>query len=936
MSPESSSRLPRTFSGYFRRNGRERVYEEKTPRVKWHSLDIDEAMSKLSALKDGLDDQEVQHRRKEFGPNQLPSRKPPGVVEVFLRQFLSPLIYVLLAAALISLLLDDVTDAAFIMIVLLINAIIGSIQELKAEKSAEQLQKLMRTTARVKRDGRETVVPAEDLVPGDIVLLESGNRVPADLLFLSTNNLSVDESLLTGESMPAEKNTGKVDPEAVVGDRRNMAFAGTTVATGRGVGVVASIGAHTEIGTIAQAVTETVSAKPPLLIRLEKFSKQVSYLVLAASALLAIIALLRGIELLEVFFLAVALAVSAIPEGLPVAVTVALAIRVTRMSKRNVLTRRLAAVESLGSCTCIASDKTGTLTVNKQTVRAVWIDGTEHRVSGEGYNGEGEVMTQDGGALSDGSLNVVRKLASAGALSNEGTLVKRGEAWENSGDAVDVALLALAYKSGIDPNAERDAVETVLDVPFESERMFAAKYFRREGRQMVAVKGAIEALLPKCRGIMTTTGRKEIDPQEVREAAETMAGQGYRVLAIATGEGDKVSEEELPDLCLLGLVGLIDPPRPEVREAVEKCRCAGIKVVMVTGDHPATALAIAKELSIAEDGSQVVTGAELEAIGDPDVPAYLEKVSSSKVFARVTPLQKLEIVDALIRLGNYVAVTGDGVNDTPAMRKANIGVAMGSGTDVAKDTSSIIVTDDNFASIVAGVEEGRYAYDNIRKVTYLLVSTGAAEIVLFLLAVFIGVTAEDGKLILPLIAIQLLWLNVVTNGIQHVALAMEGGDPKVMRQPPRDPSEGIFNRQMVQQVLLSALTMGVMAFAAYFLLYEVWGYSAFAATNLVFLLMVMLENVHVFNCRSETESAFRVPLSRNRLLVFGVLGAQGVHLLAMQIPLMQEVLRIEPVSIWEWLAALGAAVLLLAVMEVYKFLRRRNVKTISCPGDALV
>lgn len=934
MSPESSSRIPRSVSGHFRRNGGEKVYEEKVPRVKWHSLDIEEVMKRLSTSKDGLDSQEVQRRRKEFGPNQLPSRKPPGVVEVFLRQFLSPLIYVLLAAALISLLLDDVTDAAFIMIVLLINAIIGSVQELKAEKSAEQLQKLMRTTARVKRDGRETVVPAEELVPGDIVLLESGNRVPADLVLISANNLSIDESLLTGESMPTEKAPGRVEPEAVVGDRWNMAFAGSTVATGRGVGVVAYIGANTEIGTIAHAVTQTESAKPPLLIRLEKFSKQVSYLVLGAAAVLGVIALFRGIDLLEVFFLAVALAVSAIPEGLPVAVTVALAIRVTRMSKRNVLTRRLAAVESLGSCTCIASDKTGTLTVNKQTVRTVWIDGTEHRVSGEGYNGEGAVTGPEGEALDDVHAKAVRELALAGSLSNEGTLVLRGKEWENSGDAVDVALLALAYKAGLDPNAERGSVETVLDIPFESERMFAAKYFRKDGKVKVAVKGAIEAILPKCGRMMSANGPRPIDPQLVRKAGEDLAARGYRVLAIAAGESDKVSEEELPELCLLGLVGLIDPPRPEVRDAVEKCRCAGIKVVMVTGDHPATAFAIAKELSIADDPSQVVTGSELDAIGDPDVPEFLERVAASKVFARVTPLQKLQIVDALIRLGNFVAVTGDGVNDAPAMRKANIGVAMGSGTDVAKDTSSIIVTDDNFASIVAGVEEGRYAYDNIRKVTYLLVSTGAAEIVLFLLGVFIGVTADDGKLILPLMAIQLLWLNVVTNGIQHVALAMEGGDPKVMRQPPRDPSEGIFNRQMVQQVVISALTMGIMAFTAFFLLYEVWGYSAFAATNLVFLMMVLLENVHVFNCRSETESAFRVPISRNRILVVGVIAAQGVHLLAMHIPIMQEVLRVQPVSIWEWLAALGASVLLLAVMEVYKLFRRRQVETISCPGDA--
>lgn len=930
MNDQGQGRTPRSLSKYLKWDNGEKVFEDKELRVKWHALELRSSLDKLKTSAEGLSSQEAARRRVEFGPNALPVKKPPSILEIFLRQFLSPLIYVLLAAAALSLFLDDLLDAVFIMIVLLINAIIGSFQELKAERSAEQLQKLMRTTARVRRDGKETMVPAEELVPGDLVLLESGNRVPADLLLVRVNDLSVDESLLTGESLPVKKALGEVAPEAVVGDRLNMTFAGTTVASGRGAGVVVSIGAHTEIGNIAEAVTQTVSAKPPLLIRLEKFSKQVSYLVLAASAGMGAIALLRGMDLIDVFFLAIALAVSAIPEGLPVAVTVALAVRVTRMSKRNVLTRRLAAVESLGSCTCIASDKTGTLTVNKQTVRSLWISGHELRVSGEGYDGEGRLSMADGSDVPEGLAQAARELALSSALSNEGTLVREADAWRNSGDAVDVALLALAYKAGLDPDTERAAVRTTLDIPFESERMFSAKYYTRDGSGHIAVKGAVEALLPRCRHIMGADGRGPLDPEVARDAAEGMARNGYRVLAVAGGEIDGLPGNELPELCLLGLVGLIDPPRPEVRDAVDKCRCAGIHVVMVTGDHPSTALAIAKELGIADTEGQVVTGTELEALGGPDVPAYLEKVSSSKVFARVTPLQKLEIVDGLIRLGNFVAVTGDGVNDAPAMRKANIGVAMGSGTDVAKDTSSIIVADDNFASIVAGVEEGRYAYDNIRKVTYLLVSTGTAEIVLFLLALSVGLTNVDGTPLLPLLAIQLLWLNVVTNGIQHVALAMEGGDPNVMGQPPRGPKEGIFNRAMVQQVLVSAMAMGVMAFTIFYLLYEHMGYDAFSATNLTFLLMVLLENVHVLNCRSETESAFRVPLSRNRLLVFGILGSQGLHLLAMHIPLMQEVLRIQPVSLNEWGMMFVASLIMLGVMEVYKVFRRRAAPAPIC------
>jgi len=918
---------PSIKSKYLFQKDSEKIFEKKEPKLGWHAIELEEVFLRLRTSWNGLSKEEVEIRKKEFGPNALPSKPPPTLLEVFIRQFQSPLIYVLLAAAIIALALGDVLDAGFIFGVILINAIIGMAQERKAEKGAETLQKMMKTSAKVRRDGKEEVIPAEYLVPGDIVFLESGVRVPADLRLISTTGLSIDESLLTGESVPVSKKVGILEEETVVSDRGNMAFASTTVSIGRGVGVVVSIGSKTEIGGIAEAVSQAEDTKPPLLIRLERFSKHVSYLVLAGAALLGVIALMRGIDLVEVFFLAVALAVSAIPEGLPVAVTVALAIRVTRMSKRNVLTRRLAAVESLGSCTCIASDKTGTLTVNKQTIRRIWLPETELKVTGEGYSGKGEIELQ---SSPEGTGISVRRLVRAGVLCNEATLEKVSDEWVYSGDAVDVAVLGLAYKAGLAPRKVRSSVEIVREVPFESERMYAATYYREDGRPRIAVKGAIEAILPHCKRMATLDGYQSIERERILDEAKRLAAEAYRVIAVAGASVSEHDSEDLPDLDLYGLLCLIDPPRPEVRDAVDRCRCAGIKVVMITGDHPSTGLAIAKELGIAESQSDIITGSELESIGSPDVPEFLERVKESTVFARVTPLQKLEIVDALIRLGHFVAVTGDGVNDAPAMRKANIGVAMGSGTDVAKDVSSIIITDDNFASIVAGVEEGRHAYDNIRKVTYLLVSTGAAEIVLFLLAIGIGFTDESGRLILPLVAVQLLWLNVVTNGIQDVMLAMEGGDPNVMDQRPRSPEEGIFNRLMVQQVFVSSITIGLIAFSVFYLLRTTFNYDPFAATNLTFLLMVLLENVHVFNCRSEKESAFKVPFSRNPLLIIGVVAAQGIHLLAMHIPLMQEILRIQPVSIVEWASMLGLSITVLVVMEMFKIVKGRREPSPIC------
>ncbi|MFN3917974.1 MAG: cation-translocating P-type ATPase [Flavobacteriales bacterium] len=864
----------------------------------------------------GLGEGEIERRLKEFGHNTLPQAKSKSLGFIFLIQFKNPLIYLLLIATMVCMFLDEYTDAFFIGIVLLLNASIGAWQEWKAERSASSLQSIIKIRTRVIRSGKESVIDAVDLVPGDIVLLESGNRVPADIRIITSKELNVDESLLTGESVAVEKNEKPVSPEASVGDRSSMLFAASTVFSGRVKGVVTATGEHTEVGKIAYTLKHAVSLKPPLVIRIERLSRQIAYIVLAAIVLIAVISLMQGASFEEIFFLSVTLAVSAIPEGLPVAITVALSVATSRMAKRNVIVRKLSAVEGLGSSTFIASDKTGTLTVNMQTVKILAEPGNnDWEIEGQGYNNDGEIRSTH----SEGNrkwLNEILKLVS---ICNEAELVHKNESWQHLGDAVDVALLAVAMKGGVNPQELRSSTKILAELPFESERKYAAVFYREGNEVIVAIKGALETILPICIYHENSAGSFPIDSALINIKADELTSSGYRVLGVAKGkiplenfDSNKL-ESYLMKLTFMGLTGLIDPLREDVKDSIKLCHDAGITVAIVTGDHPLTALAIAKELQIADDLKAVITGKELAALSEED---FKEIVADKKVFARVSPLQKMQITQALSEKGHFIAVTGDGVNDVPALKKANIGVAMGGGTDLAKDTADIIVTDDNFSSIQAGVEEGRFAYDNIRKVTYLLISTGAAEIMLFLASLITGLP-------MPLTAVQLLWLNLVTNGIQDVALAFEGGEPGAMKRKPKNPKEGIFNRKMIEQTLLSGFVMGGLAFSLWYILLED-NFSELHARTMVLMLMVLLENIHAFNCRSEYSSVFKVPLSRNWYIVLGVLAAQLIHQIAIQIPFMQTVLQTDNVSLAEWGKLLATSLVLLAVMELYKLISKNR------------
>ncbi|MGY5850148.1 cation-translocating P-type ATPase [Salegentibacter sp. F14] len=875
----------------------------------WHYHSPEKALKEHEVTLAGLSSEEIPERMERYGRNTLPSAKKLTLFKIILNQFLSPLIYVLLVAAIVSIMLNEYSDAGFIIIVLLINAIIGAFQEWKAEEKASALEQMIKLKVRVKRDGRSFVIDGEELVPGDIVILESGNKVPADIRIIRENNLTAEEAILTGESLAIDKQSEALDKKDIpVAERFNMLFAGTNISTGRGLGLVTATGKETEIGKIASSLKSLSTGKAPLVKRMETFTRRISIIVLIAVVLLGIAGYYSGIPIRELFFFAVAVAVSAIPEGLPIAMTVALSIGASRMAKRNVIIRKLTAVEGLGSCTFIATDKTGTLTVDQQTARAIVLPNQQvFNLTGEGYNGEGKIIDIKEAQVGVDASEDLRRLITCITICNEAELFKNNNDWSYSGDPIDVALLSISYKGKASPQELLRDKEKISEIPFESERQYAAVYYKENEQLKIAFKGAVEKL------------RARIDQdkyQGLLEETVRYAREGYRIIAVGGGDVAEVRPvDELPEMDFLGFIALIDPLRSEAKQAVEDCYKAGVQVAMITGDHPATALAIAKEIGIAKGPEELISGKELEEIIAGGEEKFQQTLRTKHVYSRVSPHQKQLIVKALRELGHFIAVTGDGVNDAPALKTANIGVAMGYGTDVAKDTASIILSDNNFASIAAGIEEGRFTYANLRKIIYLLISTGAAELLSIGMALMAGLP-------LPFLPVQLLWLNLVTNGIQDVAIAFEAGEKKVMTQPPRKPDESIFDPLMIKQTLVSASVISILAFGLWYHLINNLNYEESTARNLILLLMVLLQNFHALNARSETRSAFRIPFSNNYFLIIGILAAQGLHILAMHIPFMQELLALNPVSPGEWIKLFFTATLILVSMEIFKGFQR--------------
>jgi calcium-translocating P-type ATPase len=867
-----------------------------------------------SAQPAGLSSQEARARLGEYGRNRLPETELPGPARIFLRQFLSPFIYILLVAAVVSLALGQLPNAIFIFAVLMLNAVIGTVQEYSAQRSAAALRVMVKGEARVIRDGSPKRIDAEEVVPGDLIMLSSGDRIPADIWLEASFSLAVDESLLTGESTAVTKNAhAEVGDNAPLSERVNRCFAGTIVTHGRGRGTVTATGLGTELGRIANRVTAERISEPPLMIRIRQFTYQVAGAIAVAIALLVAVMLWRGGYGAEsMAMMAIGLAVSTIPEGLPAALTVALAIGMRRMASHNVIIRKLVAVESLGSCTFVCSDKTGTLTVNELTIReAVLPNGSVYKITGEGVAPGGEVLGD--------RVDSLRTLCITGMLANESHLDYSGGEWVSDGDIVDVAFLVLAKKLGLSLTEHRNSYRQLDLIPYESERAFGGSVNLEQEQPHLYVKGSPEKLLTMCNWMECDDGPQPIDRQHIERQFESLAQRGYRVLALAHRpaiNGDAMSQ--LGEMIFLGMVGMIDPVRPEAKSAIARCRDGGIDVSMITGDHPATARAIAAELGLCDPKDRVVTGPMIRHATEQGANAMDELIHSSRVFARIEPRQKEQIVETLMRRGHFVAVTGDGVNDAPAMRRANTGVAMGKrGTDVAKETADLIITDDNFASIVSGIDQGRIVYNNIRKVIALLIATGFSALLLFFCTAFAGLP-------MPLTAVQLLWLNLVANGLQDVALAFEPKEGGELNQPPRSPTQPIFDARIIQHVLITGTVMGLLAFAVFAYQIKV-GSSIEDARNLTLLLMVLFGNIHALSSRSETRSIFSMPLFSNLFLAAAVPFAQFVHIAAMYTPGLSDVLQIKPVTFSQWLTLAGVALILLVVEEIHKWwLRRRH------------
>lgn len=884
----------------------------------WHSKGKEYVLDAFKTSMHGLSEAEAKKRLKENGKNVLPKSKGEGIFTIFFSQFANPIVIILIITIILSFIIGEVVDAIFILVVILMDAILGTTQEWKAEKSAESLRKMIKVDANVLRNDKEKIIDSENLVVGDIVYLDSGDKISADMRLMSTHNLAVDESALTGESIAANKFSNTIKENVGLADRDNMVYAGTSVIRGRGVGIVVAVGVNTEFGQIADRVISSDATKPPLIVRMEKFTHQIAKLVALIAIIITIILYYKGYASKDIFFLVVALSVSAIPEGLSMALTLALSIASSRMAKKNVLVKKLNYVESLGSCTVIASDKTGTLTVNEQTAKKIILPNNKmYDIEGIGYNGEGKVVPID---KKDKDLSEVKELSKLGVLNNEGSLTFEKNRWRNFGDSIDVAFLALGYKLDIIKSTKNKIIGSI---PYESEQKFSAVFYEENNEVHCTVKGSLEKLLGFCNNMVVGNEIKPIDKELLLKQNEDLAKEGYRVIALAKGikknldQDDLYDQKDLPKLTFMGMVGFIDPIRTETISAIKKCKDSGIKTVMVTGDHPLTAFAIAKQLKVTNNYDEVATGEEIDKVLAKGHKEFDKYIANKVVFTRVSPIQKLEIIESYKRQGEFVAVTGDGVNDAPALKAANIGIAMGSGTDVAKEIGTMIITDDNFLSIVIGIEEGRNAYNNVRKVIYMLLSCGVAEVLFLLLSIIFNYE-------LPLLAIHLLWLNLVTDGIQDAALVFEKKEEGIMDQKPRSPDEKIFNHLLIEETLIAGISIGIIVFIVWIYLIDNLGMEIGLARSYILLLMVFIQNVHVFNCRSETKSIFKVPLKNNPLIVWGIIATLTLQIIVVENSFLSNILKTKTIPYQDVFYTFLLALPILVVMEIYKKIKFRR------------
>jgi len=882
----------------------------------WHLLNPDEALRALNSKRSGLVETEAKARLRQHGPNELKGKKKTPPILVFLRQFLSPLIYVLLVAAIISIIVEHFIDAGVITGVLLLNAVIGFIQETRAERAMEALIRMAAPKARVRRDGRVKLIPAKAVVPGDILLFETGDRVPADARLIEVSNLKVNEAMLTGESMPVDKRTDALREDVPMAERKNIVHMGTIVNYGRATAMAVRTGMLTDIGKIATAIQEIKPEKTPLQKNISKLSRYIVILFLGICALLVVVGVLKGLAWLEVFLLAVAAAVSAIPEGLPAVVTVVLAVGMRTMTRRNAIIRKLVAVETLGSATIICSDKTGTLTLNEMTVQRIYVDGQWIEITGEGYVPRGE-FRRDGQKVSPENEHSLTLLLRIGALCNDALLTRRedDECCDIFGDPTEGALLVAATKAGMNKEKLEKTFPRLDEIPFQSEKQYMATLHPRDGGRVVYVKGAVERLLSLSKYIVREDGvfpLVEADVQAIMEANTALAKQALRVIATAyvelPSELEDLKDEDIRGkLVFVGLAGMADPPREETKEAVRLSQQAGIKVVMITGDHKVTAESIAHQLNLPP--GKTVTGIELQEMSDEELAGQIEVIS---VFARIEPLHKLRIVNALKSHGHVVAMTGDGVNDAPALKAADIGIAMGiTGTDVAKESSDMILADDNFSSVVAAVEEGRVIFNRLRNVIFFLLSTNLGELLALLLTIFFV-----GKA--PLLPVQIIWNNLVTDTAVAVPLGLE---PKVgdeLRQPPRHSRVGLIFPGLLLRTGFLATLIGV----GVFLIFN-WAQTKMSleeARTITFCSLVAFEWFRAFNARSDEFTVFKLGVWRNRWLVISISVAIMLQLAVIYVPFLQVAFSTVPLGIDKWGIALLAGGTLFVIEETRKVL----------------
>lgn len=883
--------------------------------ITWHTIDTRKALERLDSRKSGLTKEEAESRLIKYGSNELKRKKKTPALLVFLRQFLSPLIYILIAAVAISIVVQHNVDAVVIGSVLILNAFIGFIQESRAEKAMEALMKLAAPMARVRREGNVWTIPSSELVPGDVIMLEAGDRVPADARILEESNLRVNEAILTGESVPVEKHTGTMKEELPLPDRRNMLYTGTTVVYGRAVALVVSTGISTEIGKITIGMEAIREEKTPVQKSINRLSRYIIAIVISITGILTLVGITRGMGWLEIFLLAVAAAVSAIPEGLPAVVTVVFAVGMKVMAKRNAIIRRLVAVETLGSATVICSDKTGTLTLNEMTVRKIFVDGEFFEVTGEGYRPEGE-FKKNGNTVDPGREVILGLHLTAGALCNDALLSgdESADSYSIIGDPTEGALVVAAAKAGIQKEKLERRFPRLDEIPFQSEKRYMATlHHRDEGKRVVYLKGSPEKILSMCSFVIKKDKTYRLDESESRnvmKANETMAEEALRVIATAfyevPGEMEDLEEEHIKGrLVFLGLFGMEDPPREEAREAVRLCEKAGIRVVMITGDNRLTAISIARQLGMPE--GKAITGVELVEMDDEELADQVEDIA---VFARIEPLHKLRIVSALKSKGHVVAMTGDGVNDAPALKAANIGIAMGvTGTDVAKEASDMVLADDNFASVVAAVEEGRAIFTRLRNVIFFLLSTNIGE--LLALIACVGVVGKA-----PLLAVQILWVNLVTDSSSSIPLGLEPGFSDELEHPPRHPGVGLLFPGLLLRVVFFALLMGA---GLYFIFnWAIARMGIVEARTLTFTSMVAFEWFRAFNARSDEHTVFSLGFLRNLWILGGVGTAILLQFAVLYIPFLQVAFNTIPLDLRGWGIALTAGGSLFLIEEVRK------------------